>query len=154
MRLAGPNELREVLPLVASYHEFEGVISTAQSREMAVRALLENPSLGEVWLIDAASGLAGYIAFCFSYSIEFGGRDAFIDEFFILPEMRGKGIGSQALKQACVDLKAKGIVAIHLEVDSHNRPAIAAYERLGFAVRDKYAVMSLSRDSPAVMNSG
>lgn len=154
MALAGPKDLPQMLPLVAAYHEFEGVNSTAESRAASVRTLVENPGLGEIWLIKAYSRLVGYIAFCFSYSIEFGGRDAFIDEFFIVPETRGKGIGSHALKQATAIMKAKGIVAIHLEVDSHNRPAIAAYERLGFALRDKYAVMSLSVDSPAVTNSG
>jgi RimJ/RimL family protein N-acetyltransferase len=38
---------------------------------------------------------------------------------------------------------ARGIVAVHLEVDGQNERARAAYARAGFSSRDKYHVVSL-----------
>lgn len=90
----------------------------------------------------------GYIAVCYSYSIEFGGRDAFIDEFYIEAAERGKGIGGRVLKEIAALMRARGIVAVHLEVDGQNERARAAYARAGFSSRDKYHVMSLELAQP------
>ncbi len=43
---------------------------------------------------------AGYIAICKGNSIEFCGFDAFIDEFFIRAESRGKGPRAKVLELA------------------------------------------------------
>jgi hypothetical protein len=81
MELAGPLHLEELLPLVSTYHAFEEVESSMEQRRRSIASLLQNKSLGEIWLIRSLGSSIGYIAVCYSYSIEFGGRDAFVDEF-------------------------------------------------------------------------
>jgi ribosomal protein S18 acetylase RimI-like enzyme len=81
-------------------------------------------------------------------SPEFGGRDAFVDEFYIAAAERGKGIGGRVLKEITVLLRMHGVVAVHLEVDGSNVRARAAYARAGFSSRDKYHVMSLDLVQP------
>ena len=56
---------------------------------------------------------------------------------------RGKGVGGRVLKEIAALLQARGIVAVHLEVDGQNERARAAYARAGFSSREKYHVMSL-----------
>jgi ribosomal protein S18 acetylase RimI-like enzyme len=104
---------------------------------------LHDKNLGEIWLVRNLDIAIGYIAICYSYSIEFGGRDAFVDEFYIAAAERGKGIGGRVLKEIAKLLRAREIVAVHLEVDAQNERARAAYARTGFSSRDKYHVMSL-----------
>jgi GNAT superfamily N-acetyltransferase len=148
LELAGPTQLEELLPLVAAYHAFEGVETSAEQRRDSVGKLLHDKNLGELWLVRELDGVIGYIAICYSYSIEFGGRDAFVDEFYIADSERGKGIGGRVLKEIAKLLRARGIVAIHLEVDGENVQARAAYARAGFSSRDKYHVMSLELAQP------
>ena len=143
LELAGPAQLEELLPLVAVYHTFEEVETSAEQRRFSVGKLLQDKNLGEIWLVRKADGLIGYIAVCYSYSIEFGGRDAFVDEVYIAAAERGKGIGGRVLKEGATLLRVRGIVAVHLEVDGQNERARAAYARAGFSSRDKYHVMSL-----------
>ena len=143
LELAGPAQLEELLPLVAAYHAFEEVETTAEQRKSSVAKLLKDKSLGEIWLVRKLNSVIGYIAVCYSYSIEFGGRDAFVDEFYIASAERGKGIGGRVLKEIAALLQVRGIVAVHLEVDGMNEQARAAYARAGFLSRDKYHVMSL-----------
>ena len=143
LELAGPTQLEELLPLVAAYHAFEEVETSAEQRRDSVGKLLHDKGLGEIWMVRKLDKLIGYIAVCYSYSIEFGGRDAFVDEFCIAAAERGKGIGGRVLKEIAVLLRARGIVAVHLEVDGGNERARAAYARAGFSSRDKYHVMSL-----------
>ena len=143
LELAGPAQLEELLPLVAAYHEFEEVETSAEQRKNSVAKLLQDARFGEIWLVRKVDGLIGYIAVCYSYSIEFGGRDAFVDEFYVDAAERGMGIGGRVLKEIGSLLRARGIVAVHLEVDGGNERAKAAYARAGFSSRDKYHVMSL-----------
>ncbi len=143
LELSGPAQIEELLPLVADYHAFEDVETSAEQRRYSVAKLLGDQNLGEIYLVRNLDRLIGYIAVCYSYSIEFGGRDAFVDEFYVAAAERGKGIGGRVLKEIAALLRARGIVAVHLEVDGGNERARAAYARAGFSSRDKYHVMSL-----------
>ena len=148
LELAGPAQLEELLPLIADYHTFEEVETSAEQRRDSVGELLRDKNLGEIWLVRKLDSVIGYIAVCYSYSIEFGGRDSFVDEFYIAAAERGKGIGGCVLKEIAALLQARGIVAVHLEVDGGNERARAAYARAGFSSRDKYHVMSLELAYP------
>jgi ribosomal protein S18 acetylase RimI-like enzyme len=141
--LAGSRQLEELLPLVAAYHAFEALETSAEQRRSSVAKLLQDKRLGEMWLIRKSDILIGYIAICYSYSIEFGGRDALIDEFYIEPVERGRGIGSKVLVDVAAHLRTRGIVVLHLEVDGTNERAKSTYARAGFSSRDRYHVMSL-----------
>jgi GNAT superfamily N-acetyltransferase len=143
LQRATPYHLTEVLPLVAAYHTFEHIDSGARGRTSAVRRLLEDPRLGGIWLIEVDSRLAGYIALCRGFSIEFNGYDAFVDEFFLLREFRGRGVGKDVLAQIGNEARKLDVNALHLEVARDNRAARKLYSAAGFAARDKYLLMSL-----------
>jgi GNAT superfamily N-acetyltransferase len=144
LQRATPHHLAGILPLVAAYHAFEHIDSSADDRASALRRLLEDPGLGGIWLIEVDSRLAGYIALCRGFSIEFNGYDAFVDEFFLLPEFRGRGVGKSVLAQIGNEARKLDINALHLEVARDNRAARKLYGAAGFAARDKYLLMSLT----------
>jgi ribosomal protein S18 acetylase RimI-like enzyme len=140
--LASIRHIDDLLPLVKAYHEFEGVEQDDETRRNSIASLLLAPDLGPVWLIYEDGTLAGYIAVCYSYSIEFGGRDGFIDEFYLIENFRGRGIGRAVLQKVLAELKANDVRALHLEVSRDNHRAIKLYEAEGFQMRDKYHLMS------------
>lgn len=144
LRRADIQQLDLLEPLVAAYHAFEDIHSRADERSSALRQLLQDESLGALWLIEVDSQLAGYIALCRGFSIEFNGFDAFVDEFFLLPEFRGRGIGKRALSDIENAARNLGIHALHLEVARDNLAARRLYTSAGFAARDKYTLMSLN----------
>jgi GNAT superfamily N-acetyltransferase len=104
--------------------------------------LLEDPTLGRVWLIEDHGSVAGYLALCFGYSIEFGGRDAFVDELYLLESRRGRGLGKAALEAAAREAATLGVVALHLEVGTENAKARKLYESVGFLPREGFALLS------------
>jgi ribosomal protein S18 acetylase RimI-like enzyme len=69
--------------------------------------------------------------------MEYGGRDAFVDDLFIVAAHRGRGLGTAALAQARAYCVAQGVRAVHLEVARDNAPAQAVYRRAGFAGNDR-----------------
>jgi len=129
-------------PLVGAYHTFEHIESDEQTRRVALSTLIADPGFGQMWRIDAGAECIGYIAITFGYTIEFGGRDAFIDEFFITEAHRGRGIGRVVLDRVVEYARHRQIRALHLEVARDNSPAARLYEAVGFRGRDRYHLMT------------
>ena len=103
----------------------------------AVELLLQNPNYGLAWFIEHEDDCIGYIALSFDFSLEYGGRNAWIDEFFILPEFRSRGLGAQALQLFEQEARNAGATAIHLGVNLGN-PAEHLYERCGYEGHSRY----------------
>jgi ribosomal protein S18 acetylase RimI-like enzyme len=144
IKIASIADLEILLPLVRAFHEFENLQIADDRRKSSLITLLGNKNLGGIWLIYGDLQPVGYIVLCGGYSIEFGGKDAFIDEFYISPEFRGRGIGTQTLESIKLAAKDLDIRAIHLEVARTNTKAHRLYERSHFRTREKYILMSVN----------
>ena len=130
--------------LVAAFHQHEGVSMRAQARRASIDKLLEMPAQGRILLIQTATAeTVGYAIMAFGFSLEFGGRDAFLDELFVAEAYRRQGIGKAALQAVCTWACREGLCALHLEVKRDNKPAKALYTQIGFGDRSRYHLMSL-----------
>ncbi|MBE2180794.1 MAG: GNAT family N-acetyltransferase [Chthoniobacterales bacterium] len=139
---AGLEDLDVLADLAGKYHAFEGIPSSREARVAALGPLLADDSLGAIFLSGDRDRATGYIAVCLGYSIEFGGRDAFVDELFVEAGCRGRGLGRALLEHAAGFLKGKGIAAVTLEVAHANPRGADFYEKIGFVKREQYFLMS------------
>ena len=142
LQLARPDDLPKLEPLVAAYHAYEGIETTPETRANALMPLLQGTPHGVAYLIGPRVAPVGYIVISFGYSVELGGMDGFIDEFFIRERVRGRGMGSEVLLSLLPALEQHGIKALHLEVDRDNEAAQRLYQRAGFKPRAKYHLMT------------
>jgi GNAT superfamily N-acetyltransferase len=142
IRLATAHDKAAVLELVRKYHEFEEITFKEKATANALTPLLQHSDVGRIWLIEIAGSTIGYVALCFGYSIELGGRDAFVDEMYILEEHRGKGIGKTVLKNLQSKARELEVKALHLEVERSNDRARNLYLSLGFSSRDRFHLMT------------
>lgn len=138
IRVAREGDLDSLVVLMKEYYAYDRHNFDANVARRAMRKLLKDRHLGTVLLVIDDKKIAGYLVLAFGYSLEFGGRDAFIDEFFILEQHRGKGLGKIALRQAEKAARNIGVKAIHLEVTRHNSSVIDLYKRDGFVDHDRY----------------
>ena len=116
--------------------------STTPRSAATLVSFLAEPRYGRAWLIEVDGAVAGYMVMCIGYSLEFGGRDAFVDEIYLQEPYRGQGIGRQAIEHMLAEAKLQGIKALHLEVDHKNANAQRLYRALGFEPRDRFMLMS------------
>tara|TARA_R110002110_G_scaffold21167_3_gene84444 strand:+ start:2431 stop:2880 length:450 start_codon:yes stop_codon:yes gene_type:complete len=142
LTLAKPEHLDRLVALVGAFHTEEGIDLTEDDRRAGVAPLLDGIPYGAAYLIGPPRAPIGYIVICFSWSVEFGGLDAIIDELYIRPGVRGRGIASEALIALPRALAGGGLRAIHLEVDRTNAAAQKLYLRAGFQARENYMFMS------------
>jgi diamine N-acetyltransferase len=135
-RPAAESDVGVLLELMRALYDEDGSTPLSEdTAEPALRGLLAAPDRGLVWVIEQAGEAAGYLVLTWGYSLEFHGRDAFIDELYVAPSYRGAGLGRQAVEWAEAACRAHGAGAVHLEVEIENERAHALYRRSGFAER-------------------
>jgi len=132
-----------LLPLLREYYAYDGHAYDEPRARVALVNFLREPSFGHAWLIFDASvpndaPPVGYVVLTFGYSLEYLGRDAFIDELYLRESHRGRGWGRKALEFVEQAARAVGVRAIHLEVTRTNTTAKEVYERAGYLDHDHY----------------
>jgi ribosomal protein S18 acetylase RimI-like enzyme len=142
LNLARPEDLEKVLSLVTAFHAESAIDSSDDSRRAGVEPLLSGIPYGAVYLIGPARAPIGYIIVTFGWSVELGGMDAFVDELYIRPAVRGRGIATEVLSTLPTALSEAGVKALHLEVDRDNEAAQKLYLRSRFKARERYMLMT------------
>lgn len=142
LTIAKTDDLDRIMRLVADYHGEEGIDQSEDTRRGAILPLLEGSPHGVIYLMGPARAPIGYVAVSFGWSIEFGGMDGFVDEIYVRPAVRGRGIGTEVLHTLPKALAKAGMKAIHLEVGNENPRARKLYEKLGFRTREGYGMMT------------
>ena len=142
IRPAGLDDLPDLSVLMQEYYAYDELKFNKDSALSALRNLLADEALGRAWLIDRGERTLGYIVLTFGYSLEFGGRDAFIDELYIREPYRGCGIGTRSLELVESAARTMGIRALHLEVDRGNQGARRFYKNRGFTDRSRFHLLS------------
>ena len=126
-------DVERLLPLCRAFCEYFDYRFSEPEQRKVVREFIAEPDLGRMFLIQDKSEAVGYAALTFSFSLEYGGRTAFIDELFIGATGRGRGLGKRVLaflEGACREM---GIKALLLEAEDTNPRAAALYENAGYA---------------------
>jgi ribosomal protein S18 acetylase RimI-like enzyme len=148
-RVAGEEDVERVLALQRRYYAEDGYpFSTGEARGVLAR-FVTDPALGRLWWIEEAKRTAGYLALTFGYSLEYRGRDAFVDELYLLPEHRGRGLGRAAIAFAESEARALGVRAIQLEVERAKDAAKSIYRRAGFVDHDRHLMTRALYERPS-----
>ncbi|EAQ25084.1 MULTISPECIES: GNAT family N-acetyltransferase [unclassified Roseovarius] len=142
LTLARPDDLDRLLPLVAAFHDEAGISQADATRRAALLPMLEGSPHGVVYLIGPGRAPIGYIVLSFGWSVEFGGLDGYVDEFYIRPGVRGRGIGTEVMISLPKALAGAGLKALHLEVRRDNEKALKLYQKLRFLPRDAYSLLT------------
>lgn len=124
--------IESALDLMHRLYTEPGGTHHRQRARRAMEYLLTRPESGGVWFLEAAGELAGYVVVTACFSLEFGGSFGLLDELYLLPGFRGRGLGSAALGFAGEWCRAHGCEALRLEVDLANERALGLYRRAGF----------------------
>ncbi|HZE27960.1 MAG TPA: GNAT family N-acetyltransferase [Terriglobales bacterium] len=137
-RIATEGDAEPLLAMMREYYAYDGHAFDEPKARVALLTFLRESSFGRAWLICEREIPVGYIVLTFGYSLEYLGRDAFIDEFYLRESHRGRGWGRKALEFVEHEARASEVRLIHLEVVRKNRAAKEVYRRAGYADHDHY----------------
>ena len=141
IRPARPDEADLLIELQALLaRETEGLELDRAALGRGVRAVFDDPGLGEYWVAELDGSVAGCLLVTREWSDWRNGTVLWIQGVSVVPESRGRGLYRALYEQlrrrveATPDLKG-----IRLYVDQRNRRARAAYEGLGMT-QEHYAL--------------
>ncbi len=97
-----------------------------------VTELSTHPDKGAIIIMHVGDAIVGYSIVIYSWSNEYGGNIGLIDELYVKPSWRNRGIGSSYLKYLTKARKEVNLKGLHVETTPVNQRALGFYSRQGF----------------------
>jgi ribosomal protein S18 acetylase RimI-like enzyme len=143
IRPAKSEDIDVLLPMIGAYWRFENIEGFDVGRmRKNVQRLLEDASLGRVWIATVYGEPAGYLLAVYVFSLEHQGMTAEIDEFYIQTQHRKLGLGARMLGAAEEQFRAEGCTNVSLQIGRSNEAARRFYRGHGFDDRAGYEIVS------------
>lgn len=134
IRFAASKDAAEVARLL---HDFNTEFSDPSP---GVAALTEHASRllesGEITVLLAGKGPDGIALLRFRPSVWTGVSEAYLQELYVAPALRGQGIGRALLGATIEAARSKGATGIDLNTGETDTAARALYESFGFTNRE------------------
>ena len=126
------DDLDALLPLVEALHTSDGDPFDPQRTVVALQLVLSHPEYGVVHVAEVGETIVGYIVGSLGLSVEAGGRFLLVDELYVSPAWRGRGLARKLLASLIPYAQSHHCRVVELEVGWENDRARTWYERLGF----------------------
>ncbi len=127
----------DCLDMIRDFYLIDGYGFDRDQAAINFQEMMDHDHLGRFWVLQVKEEIIGYLILTFGYSFEYGGRDAFIDEFYLKEAFRGKGLGTEILTLLDGYAKELNVNAIHLEVERTNQAGNSLYLKTGFKGNDR-----------------
>ncbi len=137
IRAAG---LDDIPVLIQMMREFYAESHYSLDSTWATRSfsdLLSSELRGGVWIAFRDAQPAGYVVLTLKHSMEVGGLDGFVDDFFVRSGHRRQGLGRSLLDALFHECANRNVLAVHVEVGSDNVAAQAIYREYGLRGNDR-----------------
>jgi GNAT superfamily N-acetyltransferase len=149
LRAPGPAERALALDLIMAFHAEEADPLSAETAGRALDLILAGDPLVRLWLVEAGGEVVGYVCLGLGFSIEIGGRDFWIDDLYVRPDRRGRGVGTAALARVEAASRVLGARRLCLEVRHGNEAAGRLYERSGYVAHARSLMSKPLEAGPA-----
>jgi ribosomal protein S18 acetylase RimI-like enzyme len=134
MRRAGEADAADIGRLLHDFNaEFDEQTPAPEVVADRVRALL---AAGEVTVVLGGEGPDGLAVLRFRPALLTEGLDCYLEDLYVVPERRGRGLGRAILEAAMELARAEGAIEMHLGTSEDDVAARALYESLGFSNRE------------------
>jgi GNAT superfamily N-acetyltransferase len=145
IRRARPDEAGLVLSLVRELAEYEKLSHEVEATEQMIAAALFGPNPRLFCDIAEWSGeVAGFAVWFVNFSTFSGRSGIYLEDLFVRPALRGKGIGKALLAHLAKECVANGWSRLQWAVLDWNTPSIDFYKSLGAVMLDEWTVCKVS----------
>ncbi len=100
-----------------------------------------------VLIAEDAEGPAGFALYFFTYSTWEGRSCLYLEDLFVRPAFRGRGIGLALMRALAAEAVTRGCPRFQWQVLDWNQPAIEFYQRFGADVQRAWQSVRLEGDA-------
>jgi GNAT superfamily N-acetyltransferase len=132
VRLATLTDSETLVEMMRQFYAESGAPFSEASAARCFETLLDDSRLGQIWMIEYDGHPAGFVVLTVSFSMQSGGLRGLVEDFYVAPQFRRRGLGHAALeevKRACI---RRGVRALLVESGSASDAALNAYRSVGF----------------------
>jgi GNAT superfamily N-acetyltransferase len=132
IRTATEMDIPVILDLIRQLAEYERLAHIVVATEECLRqTLFAGNSVAEVPLADWQQESAGFAVFFPTYSTFLAQPGIYLEDLYVRPHVRGRGIGSALLQRLAAIAVERGCARLEWGVLDWNEPSIRFYKNLG-----------------------
>lgn len=147
IRFADEGDIPVILKLIKELSIYEKLTHEFKNtQQLAEKFLFGEKKLAEVLIAEYENKPVGFALFFTNYSTFVGKPGIYLEDLFVQPEMRGKGIGKKLLLEIVKLAKERNYGRVEWSVLNWNTPAIDFYKKLGAVPMDEWTVYRLTEE--------
>jgi GNAT superfamily N-acetyltransferase len=128
---------KQIINLLHHYFSDHQLPATDDRIAVIVDGILGHPEHGFFHVARASSMVVGLACVHYNWTLEHYGKSAWLDDLFVRPDYRHRGVGKQLMLAAIERARRAGCHAIDFEVDEQNEWAGELARAEGFTVVDR-----------------
>jgi GNAT superfamily N-acetyltransferase len=147
------------VPLILKFIRDLAIYEKLEHKVVATEAglrqtLFGNPRFAEVVFAMADGVEAGFALFFHNYSTFLGAPGIYLEDLFVNPEFRGRGLGKALLAHLAHLSKERGCGRVEWAVLDWNEPSINFYKSLGAIPLDDWRIFRLTGEAMEKLANG
>ena len=147
IRTANKNDVPAIFALIKELAEFEKLADQINTTENELRkTLFGEDRFVEILLAEFNGEIVGQALFFKNFSTFLGKPGIYLEDLYVKPEMRGKGIGKMLLDKIISIAKERNYGRVEWSVLNWNEPAIDFYKKIGAEPLDDWTLFRLTSD--------
>ena len=148
IQAASERDLPLILSFIHKIAAYEKLSHQVTATEETLRASLFGPKpAAEVLLAYWNDTAAGYAVFFHNFSTFLGRSGMYLEDLFVEPELRGKGIGKALLAAVAKEAQQRDCGRLEWAVLDWNKPAIDFYLSLGARPMEEWTIFRMTSDA-------
>lgn len=152
---ACPDDVPIILGLIIALADYEKLSHQVVATEEGLRAqLFSDRPAAEVVLAYVDDTVVGFALFFHNFSTFLGRPGLYLEDLFVVPEWRGRGVGRKLLAHVAALAVERQCGRMEWSVLDWNTSAIGFYERLGATLMKDWKLCRLTGDSLARAAAG
>ena len=145
LRSATVADVPLILSLIQDLAIYEKLSAECVATEAALaRTLFGDAPAAQVVIADVDGEPAGFALYFFNYSTFLAKPGLYLEDLFVKPAHRGRGVGKALLLHLAKIANARGCGRMEWSVLGWNEPAKGFYRRLGAALLDDWRICRLT----------
>ena len=142
---ATPADLPDIHALIRALAEYEKLAAICTgTREALGEALFGAHPAADVLVARVDGAVAGFALFVPTFSTFLAQRGLWLEDLFVVPAMRGRGVGRALLAAVAGVARERRCGRLEWAVLDWNAPAIGFYDKIGAAALDDWTVRRLT----------
>ncbi len=146
--IATESDVPQILDFIKALAEYERLADSVVATEEGLRATLFGPRPYAECVIARWQGEpAGFALFFHNYSTFLGRPGVYLEDLFVKPDLRGKGVGRELLKYLAKVAVERNCGRLEWSVLDWNESAIGFYKSLGAEALDDWTIFRVKGEA-------